>query len=96
MKKLFYLFSSLLLLSFASCENETIQEDPSLNENQEESFAHEHFKQPPPGTVFKEAYWRGEKITYYEMDGLKITGGDVVLYDSELSDTPQIMKEEQV
>jgi hypothetical protein len=88
MKKLVYLSISMLFTLY-SCDNSSPSGDSSINENQQESFAQEHFKAPPKGTVFKEAYWRGQKITYYKMDGLNIMGGDMILMDSELSDKPQ-------
>jgi hypothetical protein len=78
-----------MLTVLFSCNDSSNIEEATLAEPQQENTVKEHFKLPPAGTVFKDAYWRGEKITYYEMDGRKIMGGDMVLSDAELSDRPQ-------
>jgi hypothetical protein len=90
MKNLFYACSFLLLV-LISCSKTDVKKSVSVNDELEQK--RELFKLPPTGTIFKEAYYRGNKITYYEMDGKKITGGDIVLYDHELSDTPQPTEE---
>ncbi len=38
---------------------------------------------------YKEAYWRGSKISYYELYGQKMILGDIAIADDELSDKPQ-------
>jgi hypothetical protein len=83
MKKL--LLFAIAAFTIGAC-NDAQEETVDVNSLHEH---HEHFKAPPAGTVYKQAYWKGDKITYYTENGLNIFNGDMVIADNELSDTPQ-------
>ncbi len=86
MKNLF-LLGNLAILSLISCNNDESVEKDVFNETLTEN--NKYFKIPPPNTELKTGYWRGDEITYYELDGEKIFNGDIIVNDEDLSLTKQ-------
>jgi hypothetical protein len=87
MKKLI-LFAAVAMF-LGSCNDSNVVSKDGIDENHVDNFEQQHFKPAPAGSVLKKAFWKGDEISYYKINGQNIFNGDMVIADNELSDKPQ-------